>query len=131
MLTAVLTTNDPAIAHLAPFAIGAMYMAMIYAGSHISGAHYNPAVTLAAFIRGKIETADAIVYIFFQIMGAASAAAIGVYLHDCGGGAEIVMHANPDPIGSFLADSWALLRSLMYSSMFPLHKQPPGIRSMA
>ena len=104
VFTAVLTTNDPAIAHLAPFAIGAMYMAMIYAGSHISGAHYNPAVTLAAFIRGKIETADAIVYIFFQIMGAASAAAIGVYLHDCGGGAEIVMHANPDPIGSFLAE---------------------------
>ena len=35
-------------------AIGSVLMVMIYAGGHISGAHYNPAVTLAVLMRGKI-----------------------------------------------------------------------------
>ena len=38
---------------LAPLAIGAALMVMIYAGGHLSGGHYNPAVTLAALIRHR------------------------------------------------------------------------------
>jgi aquaporin Z len=38
---------------MAPLAIGSVLMVMIFAGAHISGAHYNPAVTLAVFVRGK------------------------------------------------------------------------------
>src|ERR1700756_4944900 len=46
-------------AALAPLAIGAALMVMVYAGGHISGGHYNPAVTLAALVRGRIDSAEA------------------------------------------------------------------------
>lgn len=58
----------------AAYAIGAALMVMVYAGGHISGAHYNPAVTVAVWIRKKIDGRDAIMYIIFQIIGASLAA---------------------------------------------------------
>ena len=45
---------------LAPLAIGSVLMVMVYAGGHISGAHYNPAVTLAVFLRGKCPALDVV-----------------------------------------------------------------------
>ena len=59
-----------------PLAIGAALMVMIYAGGHISGGHYNPAVTLAVLIRRRITTGDAIVYMGSQLTGALAAALI-------------------------------------------------------
>ena len=59
---------------LAPIAIGAVLMVMVYMGGHISGAHYNPAVTLAVLIRGKIGMKDAAIYMITQIVGAFAAA---------------------------------------------------------
>jgi len=60
---------------LAPVAIGAALMAMIYAGGHVSGAHYNPAVTLAVLVRGRITAQQAIGYVAAQIVGGLVAAA--------------------------------------------------------
>src|SRR6478736_4905187 len=57
-------------------AIGATLMVMIFAGGHISGAHYNPAVTLAVWIRGKVTAQDAIAYMAVQIIAAIVAALI-------------------------------------------------------
>src|ERR1700680_2253759 len=52
---------------LAPLAIGAALMVMIYAGGHLSGGHYNPAVTLAALVRRRIGLRDALAYWLSQI----------------------------------------------------------------
>lgn len=57
-----------------PLAIGFILAAMIYMGGYISGGHYNPAVTLAVYLRGKIEKQDAIRYVLFQCLGALAAA---------------------------------------------------------
>jgi aquaporin Z len=58
---------------IAPLAIGAALMVMVYAGGHISGAHYNPAVTIGVLIRGKVMLADVVPYILAQLAGAAVA----------------------------------------------------------
>ena len=57
-----------------PLAIGAILMVMVFAGGHISGAHYNPAVTLAVTLRGKCTWADAPLYMISQVLGALAAA---------------------------------------------------------
>src|SRR5437764_3699433 len=61
---------------IAPLAIGAALMVMVFAGGHISGAHYNPAVTLAVLIRGKVNAADVVPYMVAQFFAAAVAAII-------------------------------------------------------
>ncbi len=58
----------------APLAIGAVLTAMIFAGGHISGAHYNPAVTLAVFLRGRLDSKDVLPYMGAQVVGALAAA---------------------------------------------------------
>ncbi|MEO7306145.1 MAG: aquaporin [Ferruginibacter sp.] len=65
-------------------AIGASLalMIMIYAGGHISGAHYNPAVTLSVWMRGKIDMKDAVMYWIFQLAGAIVAAVIVAFIFD-------------------------------------------------
>jgi aquaporin Z len=59
-----------------PLAAGAMLMVMIYAGGHISGGHYNPAVTMAALVRRRIGIADAVGYWVAQVIGAVVAGVI-------------------------------------------------------
>ena len=61
---------------IAPLAIGAALMVMVYAGGHISGAHYNPAVTLGVLIRGKVKATDVVPYIVAQLAAAAIAALV-------------------------------------------------------
>lgn len=58
----------------APFAIAAGLMVMIYAGGHVSGAHYNPAVTIAVLLRGRATPKEVGPYWLAQIVGAVLAA---------------------------------------------------------
>jgi aquaporin Z len=61
---------------MAPLVIGGALMVVVYMGGHISGAHYNCAVSLALFLRGKLARGDLVPYIVAQLAGAT----VGAYL---------------------------------------------------
>jgi aquaporin Z len=86
----VLTIGCSVIGHgagpFAPLAIGSALMVMIFAGGHISGGHFNPAVTLGVWLRGKCETKDVVPYMVFQVIGALLAAVVVKFLK---GGAAV------------------------------------------
>jgi len=79
----------------APIAIGSTLMAMVFAGAHISGAHYNPAVTLAVLLRGRISLREALPYIVVQVIGAVAAAAMVKFLMADKIPASATVMANP------------------------------------
>lgn len=62
-----------------PLAIGSILMVMIYAGGHVSGAHFNPAVTLGVWLRGRAPAGDVAPYVLAQMLGAVAAAAIVLF----------------------------------------------------
>src|SRR5205823_4972006 len=90
-------------AALAPLAIGLVLTTMVFAGGHISGAHYNPAVTVAVWLRGRLATRDIGPYIAAQVVGALVAAGL----------ARLVVDKTPGPafhvtgrhlLGAFVAE---------------------------
>ena len=70
MLTIALAAVGGVAGSFAPLAIGAVLMAMVYAGGHISGAHYNPAVSLAVLVRRAMSTREMGTYAAAQVVGA-------------------------------------------------------------
>lgn len=68
------TQQGSVVASFAPIAIGASLMIMVYMGGHISGGHYNPSVTLAVWLRGKLPAREVIPYWIAQLVGAVIAA---------------------------------------------------------
>jgi aquaporin Z len=61
---------------LAPLAIGAMLMVMVFAGGHVSGAHYNPAVSTAVLLRGRMDAREYVGYVVTQLVAAVAAALV-------------------------------------------------------
>ena len=98
----VLKPNDAGA--MAPLAIGSALMVMIFAGGHISGGHFNPAVTLAVFMRGRCPVADLIPYWVAQILGAGIAALIVLY-----------MKGNPTVVASTLDIPRALMAEFLFT----------------
>ena len=62
-----------------PLAVGFGLVVLVYCGAHISGAHYNPAVTLAMLIQKEISVVNSFKYFFSQILGS-TLAALSIYL---------------------------------------------------
>jgi aquaporin Z len=85
-----------------PLAIGAALMVMVYAGGHVSGAHYNPAVTLAVFLRGRCAAADVVPYWVAQVVGALLASFAAMYLVGRPSGAPLVPATAPALVAEFL-----------------------------
>jgi aquaporin Z len=67
---------------LAPLAIGSLLMVIVFAGGHVSGGHYNPAVSTAVFLRGKIKSNEYLAYVLTQFVAAALA---GLLVNAVGG----------------------------------------------
>ena len=60
-------------AALAPLAIGSALTCAVYFGGHLSGANYNPAVSLAVFLRGKLSSTELGLYVLTQSFAAFAA----------------------------------------------------------
>jgi len=89
---------------MAPVAIGLALMVMVYAGGHISGAHFNPAVTLGILIRGKITVADAVPYMIVQVVAGAIAAFVVQYLLGSDKVTALAAAANPNAVKALVAE---------------------------
>lgn len=69
VFTIGMTVVAPGAGNFAPLAIGSVLAVMIFAGGHISGGHFNPAVTLGVWLRGRCPTSDVPSYIGAQVAG--------------------------------------------------------------
>jgi aquaporin Z len=98
----VLPPNDAGA--MAPLAIGAVLMVMVFAGGHVSGAHYNPAVTIAVFLRGRCGATDVLGYVIAQCAAAAAAVA-----------AVSVLKGNPAVTPMQIVAMPALLAEFLYT----------------
>tara|TARA_X000000368_G_scaffold415224_1_gene406551 strand:- start:572 stop:1201 length:630 start_codon:yes stop_codon:yes gene_type:complete len=80
-----------------PIAIGIGLSILVYMGAHISGAHYNPAVSLAMIIRGEITIMECLKYILSQCIGAFAGAYSIILL----GADALSVVSNTDSMTSF------------------------------
>jgi aquaporin Z len=102
VLTVGMTVLNPgSIGLFAPIAIGSVLALMIYAGGHISGGHYNPAVSLAVALRGKLDKQDLLFYWLAQLVAGAVAAFTVLYLKGPGAAAPL---AHFDSIRALIAE---------------------------
>ena len=80
MFTVGMATNKAGAGVLAPLAIGSILMGMVFAGGHVSGAHYNPAVSTAVRLRGRMATIEYVAYLATQFVAAALAGLLVRYV---------------------------------------------------
>jgi len=109
--TAVLATNNDLFSHHhvgfvgISLAFGLTVMTMAYAVGHISGGHFNPAVTIGLATGGRHPVAEIVPYILAQVIGAITAAAV----------LAVIVHGNGGEIGSFAANGYGQLSPGKYA----------------
>ena len=106
---------------LAPFAIAGVLIAMIYAGYHISGAHYNPAVTIVIMIRGRCSKSDAALFTITQCLAAAAAALLAASFQLPIAVPPATLHAGPTLIAELLF-TFALVYVILHVATTQEHK---------
>ena len=74
VLTICMTSYSKVSADLQPLAVGSMLMVLIYSMGYLSGAQFNPAISLAIYLRGRINLKEMGFYWIAQILGAVAAA---------------------------------------------------------
>lgn len=96
---------------IAPLAIGSILAIMIFAGGHVSGGHYNPAVTLAVLLRGRCESKDAVPYMIAQVLAAVVAALVVKFVLKSG---VVVDPLTALPVGAALVGEFLFTFALCY-----------------
>ena len=69
VFTVGMATNKAGAGALAPLAIGSVLMVMVFAGGHVSGGHFNPAISLGAAVSGRLPWKDLPGYWISQVVG--------------------------------------------------------------
>ncbi len=100
VLTIGCTVIPAAAGVIPPLAIGSALMVMIFAGGHVSGGHYNPAVTLGVWMRGRCPASDVVPYWVSQVLGAVVAALTAMFLVGRPSGAALT----PAIVPAFVAE---------------------------
>ena len=111
VFTVGMATNKAGAGALAPLAIGSILMVMVFAGGHVSGGHFNPAVSTAVLLRGRMAANEFVAYLVTQFAAAVVAGLLVRYV----GGREphaVVASAGKMLIVEFLftfALAWVVL----------------------
>jgi aquaporin Z len=100
LLVIGLCVIEPGAGAMAPLAIGTILMVMVYAGGYISGGHYNPAVTLGVWMRGKCAIKDVPFYMIAQVLGAVAASLLVLKLK----GNSVITAAVPNTLNVLIAE---------------------------
>ncbi|MBI2742413.1 MAG: aquaporin [Chlamydiales bacterium] len=101
VLTVGMTVIDPNSAGvMAPLAIGSVLAVMVFAGGHVSGGHYNPAVSLAVYMRGKLKSKELFSYWIVQLIAGVVAGCLTIYFK----GSAPQMAMTPDVMKALLAE---------------------------
>lgn len=87
---------------IAPLAIGASLMVMVFAGGHLSGGHYNPAVTLGVWLRGRCSLQDVVSYWVAQGFGAILASVVAQVIKGNSPVAPMAISVGPAFLAEFL-----------------------------
>jgi aquaporin Z len=80
VFTVGMATNKAGAGALAPLAIGSILMVIVFAGGHVSGGHFNPAVSTAVFVRGRMAANEFGAYVVTQIVAAVLAGLVVRYV---------------------------------------------------
>lgn len=102
-LTLLIGTGNESAGFNLPLAAGFMLAALMFAGRQVSGAHYNPAISLAVLIQGQLHRRDVFYYILSQVIGNSLAVFIAGLLLRCNGPAELAAR-NFDAICALIAE---------------------------
>ena len=111
-----------------PIAIGLGLAVLVYMGAHISGAHYNPAVSLAMLINKKLSPKEMGFYIFFQLL----AAVFATYTLNFLGNDDFSVVSNTSNISQFIVAEILFTFLLVFVILnVALNKNIEGIRGEA
>jgi aquaporin Z len=124
---------DPPITVLlvVPFGFGLGLLAAIFAFGHLSGGHYNPAVTIAMILDKRTTPADGLAYIVAQIIGAIGAAAVILVAIS-----QNAVAAGISAPGPGVSDTGALILEAVFTAIFlvvilTVTKKAPGLAAIA